>query len=160
MRIGEIVVIGANANEKQRFLAALSDELALTTPDFSFGRLTINNQLLLHLYGITLHPEAGPLAWDLLGAKILGGIVLFSWQDLASFELVKPVIDQLTTHFRTAVVVAAHLDKESMPDSELFRNGGITLTPDGRFTFCDVDDSESARRVLLSLIDLLIERSD
>lgn len=78
MRIGEIVIIGPNANEKQRFLAALSDDLALTTPDFSFGRLTINNQLLLHLYGITLHPDAKPLSWDLLGAKMLGCIVLFS----------------------------------------------------------------------------------
>ncbi len=160
MRIGEIVIIGPNANEKQRFLAALSDDLALTTPDFSFGRLTINNQLLLHLYGITLHPDAKPLSWDLLGAKMLGCIVLFSWQDLASFELVKPVIDHLTTHFRTAVVVAAHLNNESMPDSELFHNGGITLTPEGKFAFCDVDDVESARRVLLSLIDLLIDRID
>lgn len=160
MRIGEIIVLGPNANEKQRFLASIADDIALTSPDFSFGRLTINNQLLLHLYGITLQPEAKNLGWDLVGKKMLGCIILFSWQDLASFERIKPVVDQISTRYNTAVVVAAHMNHEHWPDAEMFRNGGIALTPEGKFTFCDVDDPDSAKRVLLALINLLIDKVD
>jgi hypothetical protein len=160
MRIGEIVVLGPNTNEKQRFLTSIADDIEMTSPEFSFGRLTINNQLLLHLYGVTLQPDAKTFAWDLIGRKVLGCIILFSWQDLTSFELIKPVIDQISTRYNTAMVVAAHMNSENWPDAEMFRTGGIALTPEGKFTFCDVDDPESAKHVLLALVNLLIDKID
>jgi signal recognition particle receptor subunit beta len=158
MRIGEIAIVGPNNEEKRLFIQSVCDKVELATDNITFGRLLINDQLMLHLYGVAVQPSSQPVAWDLLARKMLGYIVLFPWNDSESFERVKPILDHLTSRYDAAMVVAAHVANGHQPVPREFYEGGIPLTAEGKFLFCDVRNPESVRKILLTLIDSLIEK--
>lgn len=158
MRIGEIAVLGPGHEEKQLFIRAVCGRLELTDKNITFGRFPINDQLVLHLYGVTLQSEPQAVAWDLLAKKCLGYIVLFPWQDVKSFDRLKPVLDMLAAKYEAAMIVAAQTPEPNRPvPPSLFENS-IALTAEGKFMFCDVRRPAGARKVLLALIESLLEK--
>jgi hypothetical protein len=68
------------------------------------------------------------------------------------------VVDHLTARYDVPVLVAAHVDNDYSPAPPGLLKDGITLTAEGRFTFCDVRDSISVCRTLIILIDSIIEK--
>src|SRR5262245_30067501 len=160
MRIGEIAVLGTNANERRGFIASVCTQLEMTTPHFAFGRLPINEQLMLHFYGLAVQSEGQTSSLDLLSRRMLGYIVLFPWQDEPAFSKIKPCIDYLTTRHEAALVVAAHTSQARVLPSLVLMQEGMVVNNEGKLAFFEEDDPASARRVLLSLIDLLIERAE
>lgn len=158
MRIGEIAILGPGNEEKKLFIQAVCGRLELTNDNITFGRFAINDQLVLHLYGVALQSEAQTVAWDLLAKKCLGYIVLFPWQNPGSLDRFKPVLDILATKYEATMVVAAHMpDGNRSVPPVLFENS-IPLTADGKLMFCDARRPASARKVLLALIDSLLEK--
>ena len=160
MRIGEIAVLGAHANERRNFIASVCTQLEITTPHFAFGRLTINEQLTLHFYGLAVQSEGQASSLDLLSRRMLGYIVLFPWQDDPAFATIKPCIDYLTTRHEAALVVAAHTPQAGLLPSLAVMQEGMVVNNEGKLAFFEENDPASAKRVLLSLIDLLIERAE
>jgi hypothetical protein len=158
MRIGEIAILGPNNEEKRLFIQSICQKLELANENISFGRLPINEQLVLHLYGVALQSEAQPLSWDLLARKCLGYIVLFPWQDVESLARLKPVLDQLAARYEATMVVAAHVANGKPPAPTALYQDGIALTAEGKFMFCDVRQPASARKILLALIDALLDK--
>jgi hypothetical protein len=159
MRIGEIAILGPNPEEKRLFIQSVCQKLELENESVAFGRFPINDQLVLHLYGVALHAESQPVAWDLFARKMLGYIVLFPWQDAESFERLKPVLDLLNTRYEATIVVAAHMPNGNLPIPPALYEEGIALTTEGKFMFCDVRQPASARKILLTLIDSLIDKT-
>lgn len=159
MRIGEIAILGPGNEEKKLFIQAVCGRLELTNDNITFGRFVINDQLVLHLYGVALQSEAQAMAWDLLAKKCLGYIVLFPWQDPGSLDRFKPVLDILAAKYEATMVVAAHMQEgdRSLPPALL--ENSIALTVDGKLMFCDARRPASARKVLLALIDSLLDKS-
>jgi len=158
MRIGEIAILGSSNEEKRLFIQSVCQKLEITNDNITFGRFPINDQLMLHLYGVALPSDSQTMAWDLLAKKCLGYIVLFSWQDGASFERMQPVLDQLAAHYEATLIVAAHVANGKLPiPPELYENG-IALTTAGKFMFCDVRQPASARKILLALIESVLEK--
>jgi hypothetical protein len=155
MRIGEIAILGPSHEEKRFFIKAVCHKLELTNDNITFGRLPINDQLVLHLYGLTSPSE---VAWDLLARKCLGYIVLFPWQNAESFERLKPVLDQLATRYEATMVVAAYSPNGKPPVPPTLYEEGIAITAEGKFMFCDVRQPASARKILLALIDSLLDK--
>jgi hypothetical protein len=158
MRIGEIAIVGPDSEEKRLFIQAICQKLDLETENITFGRLPINDQLVLHLYGISIQPNSQPFGWDLIAKKVLGYIVLFPWRNPESLEKVKPLLDHLTSRYDAPLVVAAHVPNGSQPVPSQLYEGGIPLTISGKFMFCDVSKPASARKILLALTDSIIDK--
>lgn len=158
MRIGEIAVLGPGNEEKKLFIQAVCGRLELTNDNITFGRFAINDQLVLHLYGVALQSEAQTVAWDLLAKKCLGYIVLFPWKDPGALDRFKPMLDILAAKYEATMVVAANMAEgdRALPPA-LFENS-ISLTAAGKLMFCDTRRPASARKVLLALIDSLLEK--
>ena len=160
MRIGEIAVIGSNAELRKKFIASVCENLEITTGPLAIGRLPINEQLVLHLYSLPIQPEAKALSWDLFARKLLGYIVIFPWQDAASFDSLQPSLDQITLRHEAAVVVAACVANGDLSSLPIIGSEGLAITPQGKFAFYHENDPTSVKEVLLALIDLLIARTD
>jgi len=158
MRVGEIIVLSTHPNDKRLFVESVCNRLDNAGEDFTFGRLTINDQLELHLYGITIQPDTASVSWDMVARKMLGCVVLFPWQDQESFERIKPVIDQIAGRHHAAIVVAAHVNGEFIPVLPEIYDRGIFLGSKGKFTFCDFAEPDSAKLTLVTLLDMLIDR--
>jgi hypothetical protein len=161
MRIAEIAVIAPEAEARKNFIAAICGRLEVTGEQLTVGRLAVNEQLVLHLYGLAA-PAATitPSAWDLLSRKLLGYIVLFSWQDQASFEQIKPGLEQITAAGETALVVAANVAEAELPALQALRDKSILVNAQGKLTFYQEAEAASMKKVLLTLVDLLIERAE
>lgn len=160
MRIAEIAVIAPQAEERKRFIAAVCDQIEVESERLTVGRLTINDQIVLHLYGLAPTPEGKAPAWDLLARKLLGYVALFSWQESDSFEHIKAGIDQVTARADAVLVVAAKIADAEPTALEALGDEGLFVNQQGKFTFYQEDDVESMKKVLLVLIDLLIERAE
>jgi len=161
MRIAEIAVIAPQAEARKKFIAAICNQLDVAGEQLTVGRLAINDQLVLHLYGLAAPTEAAtPSSWDLLARKLLGYIVLFSWQDQASFENIKSCLDQITARTETAVIVAANVAAAELPALQALRDKSIPVNAQGKFAFYQEADAASMKKVLLALVDLLLERAE
>lgn len=161
MRIAEIAVIAPRAEARKKFITTICGRLEVEGEQLTVGRLTINDQLVLHLYGLPA-PEAAqtPPAWDLLSRKLLGYVVLFAWQDEASFEHIKLCVEQITARAETALIVAAQAEAEQAPALEALRDKSVLVDQQGRFLFYQENDAHSVKQVLLALVDLLLERAE
>jgi signal recognition particle receptor subunit beta len=158
MRIGEIAIVGPDNEEKRLFIQSVCQKLELAAENITFGRLPINDQLVLHLYGIAIQPHSQPIAWDLIAKKMLGYVVLFPWSDADSFDRIKPILDHLLSRYDVPVVVAASVSNGRQPVPQQFYEGGVSLTAEGKFMFCDVRNPTSVRKILLALVDSLINK--
>jgi signal recognition particle receptor subunit beta len=156
MRIGEIAIVGPGLETKKKFIKAICEEIVIETENLIFGRLQINSQLVIHLYGLNW-PEKQLHAWDLVSQKLLGYIVLFNWNHADSYSSVRSIVDNLTARYTSPVIIAATLQNGQVPVSEEFLNAGFCLTQQSQFTFCKLSDPESARNVLIKLINSVIE---
>ena len=158
MRIGEIAILGPDVDNKQRFIQAVSDSIDIQDNTLTFGRLQINSQLVVHLYGLTIREHKLNSSWDLVSKKLLGYIVLFNWNNPESFSDAKSIIEFLTTRYSMPLVIAANLNNSTNLIPRELINFGINIADQEHFTFCKVSEPESIRRVLLLLLNVIIEK--
>lgn len=160
MRIAEIAVIAPQAEERKKFIATICSQIDVAGEHLAVGRMVINDQLVLHLYGLAIQPESSNLSWELLDRKLLGYIVLFSWNDKTSLESIKLSLDQISERSEAALVVAANVGAAEPAALQALRDKSLFVNQQGKFTFYKEDEAGSAKQVLLTLIDLLIERAE
>ncbi|MFQ5674688.1 MAG: hypothetical protein ACE5G1_02225 [bacterium] len=157
MRIGEIAIVGPGTIAKHEFIRAVCDEIEIQTEDLIFGRLQINEQLSLHLYGLDITKDIKP-SIDLVSKKLLGYVVLFNWTNPESYSEVVSTVESLTSRYRLPVVVAANLQNGVQEIPSQMLNIDINLSADGQFTFCRLSDPASVRNVLIMLINFVIHK--
>ena len=157
MRIGEIAIVGPHQEEKQLFINTIADSIEIENDKLTFGRFAINKQLILHLYGIAVDENSDAISWDLISEKLLGYVALFRWGEADSFRKVQKLVDHLTEKYDTTVIVAGHTEGNIpvMPDPFQF---GLPIDKRGSFIFCNVKDSVSVRKVLLALVNQIIDQ--
>ncbi len=158
MRIGEIAVVGPNASAKREFIRNVSDEIVVQTDDLIFGRLRINNQLVVHLYGVNYSVENNSPLWDLVSQKLLGYVVLFNWSQQDSYIEVQKMVDSLSSIKQLPIVIAANVPggAEILPPE--FLEIKMNLQAHCEFTFCDVSNVDSVKKILVTLVDAVIEK--
>ena len=91
---------------------------------------------------------------------MLGYIVIFEWEDLISLESIKPILNNFAETIDAPFVVVANvadLDHPPIPKM-FFQDKGVFLAPNFRFTFGQVNDPASSKRILSLLIDMLLEK--
>jgi hypothetical protein len=159
MRIGEIAIVGPHTDEKRAFIKTVSNSVKNISEKLTFGEYAINNQLVLHLYGIAIDSEDESISWDLIAPKLLGYVAIFRWGDIDSFRKIQVLVDSLERRYQPFVVVAAHSEGR-FPPLPAAMNYGVPIDKNAVFTFCNVHNENSVRKVLLSLVEKIISQAN
>jgi len=159
MRIGEIAIVGPQKDIKQTFIRSIADSIEVENGELTFGRYSVNEQLILHLYGIAVSRESGFISWEIISPKLLGFIALFRWGDAESFRKTQALVDELLSKFDTEIIVAGHTEAQ-FPQIPAEFEYGIPIDKRGALTFCNVNDPASAKKVLLTLVNHIIDQME
>ena len=129
-------------------LAGLSDK-GTTTVAMDFGRITVNPEVVLYLFGTPGQRRFWDL-WEGLAEGAVGALVLVDTRRIEdSFE----VFDQLETRTGMPFAVAVN-DFPGAPryDVEQLREA-LDLLPDTPIVECDARNRESSAHVLIKLVE-------
>ncbi|AXK87442.1 ATP/GTP-binding protein [Nocardia farcinica] len=124
-----------------------------TTVAFDFGRITIDAENVLYLFGAPGQQRFWFL-WDRLFAGALGAIVLVDRRRIADSWY---AIDRLE-HQGTAFVVACNNFGGAPQQLDSVREA-LDLDPDVPLLDCDARSRESCKRVLVTLVEQLYART-
>ncbi len=157
MRIGEILVIAPTSMKIEEFLGKLSSLVEDFGKDVQFGLLPIDEQIVLHLYGVHWTRYAKNYPWELLTQKALGALILFDWELPETVKEAEDILEFFQNRIDLPVVVASVLKEgESALRVPVYR-GGLPLTKNSRFTFFATDKPESLRQLVVDLININLE---
>ncbi|MFD2416307.1 GTP-binding protein [Amycolatopsis pigmentata] len=120
-----------------------------TTVAFDFGRITLNDELVLYLFGAP-GQESFPSFWDQLFTAALGAIVLVDTRRVTDSWY---AIDRLE-HHGTPFVVARNTFPGTRHDLAGVREA-LTLPGHIPLVDCDARKRESCKQVLLTLVNHL-----
>jgi signal recognition particle receptor subunit beta len=121
-----------------------------TTVAMDFGRLTIDESLILYIFGTPGQDRFG-FMWDDLVVGALGAVVLV---DLRRIDDCFPAIDFFESRDIPFVVAINRFD-DSTPDLVEVREA-LDLAEDHPIVVCDARYLESVKLVVLRLLDLLV----
>jgi signal recognition particle receptor subunit beta len=124
-----------------------------TTVAFDFGRISLDEQMVLYLFGAP-GQERFWFLWDRLFSGTLGAVVLV---DTRRLEDSWYAIDRLE-HHDTPFIVARNNFPGSTHSIGSVREA-LSLPTDIPIVDCDARDRESAKQVLISLVDHLVALS-
>lgn len=124
-----------------------------TTVAMDFGRITVDNDLILYLFGTPGQDRFG-FMWDDLVTGALGGVVLV---DSRRLEDCFYAVDYFESRDIPFVVALNGFDGEQMyaPEEVL---EALQLETEVLVLECDARDRQSVKGVLLSLFDVILER--
>jgi len=124
-----------------------------TTVALDFGRITLDDALLLYLFG-TPGQDRFAFLWDDLVDGALGAIVLV---DTRRIEDCFPAIDYFEEHEIPFIVGVNAFDYSRRFDLEEVRDA-LGLDPDVPMVDCDARDRESVKNVLVALTERVLAR--
>lgn len=120
-----------------------------TTVAFDFGRISLNPEMVLYLFGAP-GQERFWFLWDRLFTGTLGAVVLVDTRRLADSWY---AIDRLE-HHRMPFVVAHNRFGESTHTLDQIREA-LDLSPDVPLVSCDARQRDSSKSVLITLVNHL-----
>jgi signal recognition particle receptor subunit beta len=136
---------------------------ASTTVAMDFGRITIDENLVLYLFG-TPGQRRFDFMWEILSEGMLGFVVLVDSARPETFQEARRILDTFRNYAPTPYVVAAN--KQDHPDAWEPSDLRIALRIDPRVKLlpCVAIDKEAVKNVLLellySVLDTLEEDED
>jgi signal recognition particle receptor subunit beta len=126
------------------------------TVTLDFGRVTINRDLVLYLFG-TPGDDAASLALGPLAEGPIGLIVTVDASRPASVEGAAAIVEFLNRNSEVPYVVAANRLPQG-DDSRASGLRGALHAPEGvAIVACEVTERESVKRVVLALIDRILD---
>ncbi|MER6527185.1 ATP/GTP-binding protein [Streptomyces sp. NPDC001508] len=134
-------------------LIGIADK-AETTVSLDFGKISLNDSLMLYLFG-TPGQERFWFLWNGLFKGALGAIVLVDTRRLASSFRAIEEMERQNVPFVIALNVFP--DSKDHPVEEI--RDALDISPHTPVVACDARDRASSRDVLLALIRHLQERS-
>ena len=154
--ISEIEVV---STEREITTAAEQRVKDATTVAMDFGRITVDDDLVLYLFG-TPGQRRFDFMWEILAEGMLGFVVMVDSAKPETFREAKSILETFRAYAPTPYVVAAN--KQDHPDAwdpEDFRialriEEGVKLLP------CVALDKESVKSVLLELLYSILEEME
>ncbi len=127
-----------------------------TTVAMDFGRITVDEDLVLYLFG-TPGQKRFDFMWEILSEGMLGFIVLIDSVRPETFREAKRILDIFRGYAATPYVVAAN--KQDLPDAWSTEDLRIALKIDRNVKVlpCVATDKESVKSVLLELLYSILE---
>jgi hypothetical protein len=156
-KAAEIVVVGPKGTQLPAVLHALCHDARETDSGLMIAFLPVTSELTLYLYGVS---DIERFAWDLVGRKMLGYVVIFDWFNPDTFHECCRFIDLASANFSAPFIVAADHGMQPLPVPENALRPDIALSPLSRFVFFQSHKPASVRKVLVTLMDVLLEKLD
>ncbi len=122
-----------------------------TTVAMDFGRITVDDDLVLYLFG-TPGQKRFDFMWEILSEGMLGFVVLVDSVRPETFREARRILDIFRSYANTPYVVAAN--KQDMDDAWSPEDLRIALKvrPDVKLLPCVAIEKESVKNVLLELL--------
>jgi len=175
MQTVKMVVTGPFAAGKTQFIQTISeiDVVATeakisrqeerikdqTTVAMDFGRITIDDDLVLYLFG-TPGQRRFDFMWEILSEGMLGFVVVVDSVRPETFREARTILDTFRSYAPTPYVVAAnkqdHEDAWSPEDLRI----ALRIDPQVKVLPCVATDKESVKSVLLELLYSILELMD
>ncbi len=122
-----------------------------TTVAMDFGRITVDEELVLYLFG-TPGQKRFDFMWEILSEGMLGFIVLVDSNRPETFREARSILETFRAYAPTPYVVAAN--KQDLEDAWSIEDMRIALRldPNIKFLPCIAFDKESVKDVLIELL--------
>jgi small GTP-binding protein len=129
---------------------------AETTVAMDFGRITIDRDLVLYLFG-TPGQDRFDFMWEILGEGMIGYLLLVDASREDSVQEAAGILDAFRTMARVPYVVA--LNRASAEDHALVDSvrQQLEIPSDVAILECDATDKESVKNVLLALLYAVLD---
>ena len=175
MQTVKMVVTGPFSSGKTQFIQSISeiDVVATerritseverikeqTTVAMDFGRITVDDDLVLYLFG-TPGQRRFDFMWEILSEGMLGFIVMVDSTRPETFREARSILETFRAYAPTPYVVAAN--KQDLPDAWDVDDMRIALRLDRHVKLlpCVATDKESVKQVLLELLFSILEEMD
>ena len=130
-----------------------------TTVAMDFGRITVDDDLVLYLFG-TPGQKRFDFMWEILSEGMLGFVVLIDSVRPETFREARTILDTFRQYAPTPYVVAAN--KQDLEDAWGVDDLRIALRIDSDIKLlpCVAQDRESVRNALLELLYSILEEMD
>jgi hypothetical protein len=130
-----------------------------TTVAMDFGRITIDNDLVLYLFG-TPGQKRFDFMWEILSEGMLGFIVMVDSTRPETFREARKILETFRAYAPTPYVVAANKqDRADAWDIEDMRIA-LRLDPKIKLLNCVATKKESVKSVLLELLYAILAELD
>jgi small GTP-binding protein len=122
-----------------------------TTVAMDFGRITVDEDLVLYLFG-TPGQKRFDFMWEILSEGMLGFIVMVDSTRPETFREARSILETFRAYAPTPYVVAAN--KQDLEDAWDIDDMRIALRLDPKLKFlpCVATDKDSVKNVLLELL--------
>ncbi|MDX6224673.1 MAG: uncharacterized protein QOJ92_3049 [Frankiales bacterium] len=132
---------------------------AETTVAMDFGRITIDRDLVLYLFG-TPGQDRFDFMWEILGEGMLGYVLLVDATREDSLEEATSILAAFRRMARVPFVVALNRTEGLDPGGEERVRDVLELDADVPVVPCDATDRESVKAVLLALLYAVVDQID
>ncbi len=175
MQIVKMVVTGPFAAGKTQFIRTISEidvvatEAKISRPEerikeettvaMDFGRITVDDDLVLYLFG-TPGQRRFEFMWEILSEGMLGFIVIVDSTRPETFREARLILDTFRTYAPTPYVVAANKQDSDDAWSPEDLRIALRIDPAVKVLPCVATDKESVKNVLLELLYSILETMD
>ena len=130
-----------------------------TTVAMDFGRITVDDDLVLYLFG-TPGQKRFDFMWEILSEGMLGFVVMVDSSRPETFREARRILETFRAYAPTPYVVAANKqDLEDAWDPEDMRIA-LRLSSEVKLLPCIATDKESVKNALLELLYSILERME
>ncbi|GBD94674.1 hypothetical protein BMS3Abin05_02285 [bacterium BMS3Abin05] len=159
MRIGEILIIGPKSVGKEALLQKLCTQIETHEKGFELGLLPLDNEILLHFYGIPWSHYARSTAWDLIASKALGAIILFDWARPETVKTAEEIVEFFQMNATLPILVASKIEGDEASKIAIHAySGGLQLSRSCKFTFYHPEQTDSLRQLIVDLVNINLEQ--
>jgi small GTP-binding protein len=153
--ISEIDVV----NTERKISSAAERIKSTTTVAMDFGRITVDKDLVLYLFG-TPGQKRFDFMWEILSEGMLGFVVLVDSTRPETFREARFILETFRAYARTPyVVVANKQDDKNAWDVEDIRIA-LRLDKEIKLVPCVAVDREKVKNVLLELLYIILAEMD
>ena len=177
MQTVKMVITGPYASGKTEFIKSISEidvvsteagvsegtyEASVkgsTTVAMDFGRITVDDDLVLYLFG-TPGQRRFDFMWEILAEGMLGFVVMVDSTKPETFREAKSILETFRAYAPTPYVVAANKQdmEEAWPAEDL--RIALRIEDHVKLLPCVAKDKESVKNVLLELLYAILEEMD
>jgi small GTP-binding protein len=127
-----------------------------TTVAMDFGRITIDDELMLYLFG-TPGQRRFDFMWEILSEGMLGFIVLIDSTKPETFREARRILETFRSYAPTPFIVAAN--KQDLEDAWEVNDLRIALrlSEKTKLVPCIAIDKESVKEIIIALLDDIVE---
>jgi len=153
--ISEITVLSTERSVSDETRTRKTD----TTVAMDFGRITIDRELVLYLFG-TPGQDRFDFMWEILGEGMLGYVLLVDASRPESLDEATSILESFRKMARVPFVVGLNRAEGLDEEEEAKVRERLDLDHDVPVVPCDVTDRESVKSVLLALLYAVVESLD